>query len=180
MSSAARWLLAIALAGCGGATTTQTETTPDPEPPTTLQPCALESAPLRIPVAEGWALASSPEGCLLVDETHEGSALSIAALPQETEGAAALEEDVRGFFRDSGILGAEVRFVGRETVDLLGEPTEAHDFLAELEGLGTRSGLALARPLGPTWLVVMLFHAPNDADTRGAMVHALEATRAGE
>lgn len=176
----ARWLLAIALAGCGGATTPTTETTPDPEPPSTLQPCALESAPLRIPVAEGWALASSPEGCLLVDETHEGSALSIAALPQETEAAAALEADVRGFFRDSGVLGGEVRFVGRETVELLGQPTEAHEFLAELEGLGTRSGLVSARPVGPTWLVVVLFHAPGDGDTRASMVQALEAVTAGE
>jgi len=175
LSSAARWLLAFVLAGCGGATTTTpTETTPEPEP-TALQPCALQSAPLRVPVAEGWALASSPEGCLLVDETHEGSALSVAALPQETEAAAALEADVRGFFRDSGILGAEVRFVGREPVALLGEPTEAHQFIADLEGLGTRSGLALARPMGPSWLVVMLFHAPDDLETRQALVRALEA-----
>lgn len=177
MSSAARFCLLLAF-GCGGAATTPTEPTAAPEPPTAMQPCALESAPLEVPVAEGWALASSPEGCLLVDETHEGSALSIAALPQESELAAALEVDVRAFFRDSGVLGGDVRFVGRETVALLGEPTESHEFLTELEGLGTRSGLALARPVGPTWIVVVLFHAPGDAETRAGLVRALGATRA--
>jgi hypothetical protein len=173
---AARSLLLLALAGCGGAATTSTETEPTtPPPPSTLQPCALAGGTLRVPVAEGWALAASPEGCLLVDEAHEGSALSIGALPQEHEASAMLEADVRGFFRDSGILGAHVRFVGRESVDLLGAPTEAHDFLAELEGLGPRGGLALARAVGPTWIVVMLFHAPGDEETRAALVRALEA-----
>lgn len=140
-----------------------------------MQPCALEGGTLRVPVAEGWALASSPEGCLLVDERQEGTALSIGALPQEHEASAMLEADVRGFFRDSGILGAGVRFVGRESIDLLGAPTEAHAFLAELEGLGPRGGLALARPVGPTWIVVMLFHAPSDRSARESLVSALEA-----
>lgn len=178
MSAAARLCLLFALA-CGGATTTQTEPTTEPEPPTAMQPCALEGAPLQVPVAEGWALASSPEGCLLVDERHEGSALSFGALPLESELSARLEADVRGFFRDSGVLGGGVRFVGRATVELLGEPTEAHEFVAELEGLGARSGVALARPVGPTWIVGILFHAPDDEATRAALVGALEATRPG-
>lgn len=170
-----RILLFLAFAGCGATPTSTDREATTPAPPSALQPCALEGGTLRVPVAEGWALASSPEGCLLVDERQEGTALSIGALPQEHEASAMLEADVRGFFRESGLLGAEVRFVGRETLDLLGAPTEAHDFLAELEGLGARGGLALARPVGPTWIVVMLFHAPNDGAAREGLVRALEA-----
>ena len=172
-----RLLLPLLLVACGGASA---PAEPQPElRSVTHQPCALEGAPLSVPVAEGWALGSSPEGCLLVDERVENTALTLAALPHDLEGAELLAEDPRSFFRDSGLLGADVRFTGRLPIALLGGTTAGEEFVAEIEGIGPRAGLAVARRVGPTWIVALLFHAPGDQNARAALVRALEATRAG-
>ena len=170
-----RALLGWLVAGCA-AVPSPVPAEPAP-PPATEQPCGLRGAPLAVPVGEGWALASSPEGCLLVDEQREGVALTLAALPHDLEGVDLLQRDPRTFFRDSGLLGADPRFVGRESVSLLGAATEAQAFVADLEGLGPRGGLAAARRIGPNWMVAILFHAPRDTGAREALVRALEATR---
>ncbi|MAQ18945.1 MAG: hypothetical protein CMN30_29630 [Sandaracinus sp.] len=166
--------LALLVVGCASAPPPEPEVAPAPV--AAGQPCELEGAPLRVPVAEGWALASSPEGCLLVDETRDGVALTLAALPHDLEGVDALGPDPRGFFRESGLLGAAPRFTGREPVSLLGGSAEGQAFVAELEGLGERAGLAVARRVGPRWMVAIFFHAPGDDEAHGALVRALEAT----
>ena len=140
------------------------------------QPCQLEGLALGVPVAEGWALGTTPQGCLLIDERRTTAFVMLATLPPNVEGADLLARDFHAFIRDTELLGTDVQFAGSDPLMLLGERTAADRFTSELVGIGPIAGWALHRMVGPVELVVLLVHesplrGPSDvgADLRRAV-----------
>lgn len=145
--------VAVLLMACGG-------TQPSPAP-VSLQPCALGSFTLQVPVDHGFALAAGEDACLLVDEREEATLVSFATLASDAEGAPRLESDPRRFWQESGLLGEDLRFTGRGELEWLGEATRVDRFVATPEGLPPRAGFALASRRGSSYLLVLGLHAPG-------------------
>lgn len=126
--------------GCGGAVVAPATLN---DTPMSFQPCALEAGTVELPVSEDFALAASGEACLLIDESQEASFVSIAALSDDEEGFALLQEDLRAFLRASGLLGDSPRFTGRKHAHIFDQDVEAHTFVSTPAGLPQRAGFAL-------------------------------------
>lgn len=160
MSVRAGVLLATVVIGCGGAPITPTEPV---APAVSYQPCALEAGTLEVPVGEDFALVASEDACLLIDESKEGTFVSVAVLMSDEEGFELLRDDLREFLRASEIVGAP-RFTGRDEGTLFAQTVETHSLVATPPGLPERAGFAVTASLpGALVLFIGLGESPADA-----------------
>lgn len=133
-------------------------------PPVSRQPCALGALTLEVPVERGFALAVSEGACLLVDERAEGTLVSFATLPSDAEGAPLLDSDPRRFWRESGLLGDDLRFTGTGELEWLGDSTRVDRFVATPDGLRGRAGFVISGRRGNQHLLVLGLHALGESD----------------
>ncbi|MFK8003708.1 MAG: hypothetical protein AB8H86_29360 [Polyangiales bacterium] len=150
----------LLILGCGGATLAPA---PQNDAPVSYQPCTLEAGTLEVPVGEHFALAASEGACLLIDESREGTFVSVVGLMNDEEGFELLRDDLRGFLRASGIVGTP-RFTGRDEATLLAQTTETHSLVTTPPGLPERAGFALTAELpGALVLFIGLGDSPSEA-----------------
>lgn len=173
--------LALALAlslGCGGASTTHGTVAANAP----YRECALGSARLSIPVPLGYALAVSPEACVLVNEDARDAALiSFAALDgHSAEGEAVLAgaDGARDLMRASGLFGADTAPLDEPLeVRLFGRDSSAHGLRGRPQGLGPSEIYVLSRERAGEALLVMLITPEDASELRAQLLTLLAGVR---
>ncbi len=145
--------------------------------------CVLEgSLRLRIPVPRGYALAASPQACVLVNEdAHDTALLSFASLPAEGAEAEAIlgaEDGARRWLRASGLVGANTTNLD-DGVDaqLFGRARRAYGLHAEPHGLGPSEVLVLHARRAGELLLVMIISPEGDELHRRELLELLANVR---
>jgi len=143
--------------------------------------CALEGTlRLSIPVPRGYALAISPQACVLVNESAQDAALlSFASMPvdgPEAEAMLGSEDGARVWAQASGLFGADAVPLDQAVpARLFGREVSAHGLAGQPAGLGRSHILLLsARRAGELLLVMVI--APEDDDAHQAELLELLAS----
>jgi len=145
--------------------------------------CVLEdSLRLEIPVPRGYALATSPQACVLVNEdAHDAALLSFAALPTggpEAEAILGADDGARRWLRGSGLVGTDTSQIA-EPVEarLFGHARRAYGLHAEPAGLGSSDVLVLSSRRAGELLLVMIISPEGDEGHQRELLDLLASVR---
>lgn len=145
--------------------------------------CALlGSLRLRIPVPHGYALAISPQACVLVNEDANDAALiSFASMPTDGAEAEAMlgsEDGARRWAQASGLLGTDTEALD-DALDarLFGRPARAYGLTGRPAGLGPSEIYVLSRRRAGELLLIMLITPEHDTAHRAELLELLASVR---
>lgn len=173
-------VLALSALGCGSATPAAqpTEAGPAPAP---LEPCALAGGGilLRIPRPAGFAVARSPEACMVAEEGSELPFFyTVTAAAADDERAAALDAPggLRAWAARSDLFEEPPRAVGEQELVVSGQSVQAVRLVGRPAGLSVpREVLAAVLRRGSLRIVVMAIYDPQDEGDRQRARSLLQA-----
>ena len=171
--------VALMAAACGGQAP-PTRSAADDAP---HRACVLEDQlRLEVPVPRGYALATSPQACVLVNESaNDAALLSFASLPADGNDAEIIlstGDGARRWARGSGLLGTGATDVDevRET-PLFGHTSPAYGLLANPAGLGASEVLVLRAQRAGELLLVMVISPRGDEAHQRELLELLASVR---
>jgi len=148
------------------------------------RPCALAAGALTlyVPVPDGFALAVSPEACMLVDEASDSPVfLTFTAIPMDSDRAedallGATPDGVRAWALATELLGPDARPHAEGRSLLFGEPAPYFVLRATPPGLEmTRDALLMSAPAGAEHVVILAVMPPDDEARREGLLSLVAA-----
>lgn len=173
-------LAALALAACGGGTSNGGAAESAAEDPAAhgleleledarREVCPLAGGAVRLAVTipEGFALARTPESCMVAEEQGEVPLfVTLSAVSVDDAGPEQLlgePEGVLQWVRATALLGPEPSTVGEGETRLLGQTTVYHRVVGSPQGLGVRREVALMTVQQASHhVIVMAMYEPGD------------------
>ncbi|NOY91244.1 MAG: hypothetical protein GXP55_08540 [Deltaproteobacteria bacterium] len=171
-------LLCVASACAGHAQPTRSAADDAPR-----RACVLEgSLRLRIPVPRGYALATSPQACVLVNESaNDAALLSFASLPAdgaEAEAILGTEDGARRWLRASGLVGTDASEIADPVeLRLFARTRHAYGLQAQPASLGPSDVFVLHARRAGELLVIMIISPRDDQAHRRELLELLAGVR---
>jgi len=180
-------VMSLAAAACGGAAeSTEPAQAGSKDTGLSLQDarrevCSLGGGSVRVVVSipEGFALARTPEGCMVAEEHGRvPSFVTVSAIGVDEAGPEhelGEPDGVLAWVEATGLLGDDLARVGEGRTELLGSPVDYVRVVGEPQGLGVRREVALMSVRQTSYhVVVMVVYPPGDEPARARTMGLLE------